>query len=170
MSQTNYCANCEPQDRPTYYEGGTVCRTCYLFADLQVATHHIRVHQPGMLTIFDSVLADDRTFAHRIINQDNQGGIVAGATKHHQQRGMAMLSIAGQSSPPRVGSSFKGPLKCFSRNTKHVVLQQRLHVIFSSVWHKSKHWFDIPAMVCLYVLHTYYGRNIYIIILQPYWS
>ena len=99
MSQTNYCANCEAQDRPTHYEGGTVCRTCYICADLQFATHHIRAHQPGMFTILDSDLVDARTFAHRIINQGNQGGIVAGSTKLHQQRGTAMLFIEGGSRP-----------------------------------------------------------------------
>ena len=80
------------------------------FADLQVASHRIRAHQPGILIILDSVLADARTLAHRIINHGNQGGIVAGATKLHQQPGTAMLFIEGGSRlmgscPPAEGST-----------------------------------------------------------------
>ena len=95
MPLTNVCANCEAQDRPTHYEGGAVCRTWCLFTDLHVATHYIRARQPGMLTILDGALADARTLAHRIMDQGNQGGIVAGATNLHQQPGKAMLPIEG---------------------------------------------------------------------------
>ena len=84
MSQTNYCANCEARDRPTHYEGGTVCRTCCLFTDLHVATHYIRIRQPSMLTILDGALSDARTLAHRIMDYDNQKSTAAGISNEHQ--------------------------------------------------------------------------------------
>ena len=59
----------------------------FFSADLQVATHHIRYHQPDMLTVLDTALADARTVVHRIVNQDCQGDIVAVATKVTNQRG-----------------------------------------------------------------------------------
>ena len=70
-----------------------------IFADLQVATHHIRAHQPEMLTVLDTALADARTLAHRIINQDNQGDIVAGATKFNHQRGGPFLCLEQYNRP-----------------------------------------------------------------------
>ena len=97
MSLTNYCANCEARDRPTHYEGGTVCRTCCLFTDLHVATHYIRARQPGMLTILDGALAEARTLAHRIMDHDDQRGNVAGAPNLYQPPERAMLPIEGGS-------------------------------------------------------------------------
>ena len=84
MSRINYCANCEAQDRPTHYEGGTVCRTCCLFTDLHVATHYIRTRQPSMLTVLDGALSDARTLAHRIMDYDNQKSTAAGIPNEHQ--------------------------------------------------------------------------------------
>ena len=87
MSEAKACANCEAQGRETHCERGTACLTCYFFADLQVATHNICAHQPEMLTVLDTALADARTLAHRIINQDKQGDTAAGATKLNHQWG-----------------------------------------------------------------------------------
>ena len=84
MSRTNYCADCEAQDRPTHYEGGTVCRTCCLVTDMHVATHYIRTRQPSMLTILDGALSDARTLAHRIMDYDNQKCPRAGIFNEHK--------------------------------------------------------------------------------------
>ena len=92
MSQTNYCANCEARDRPTHYEGGTVCRTCCLFTDLHVATHYIRARQPSMLTILDGALS----LAHRIMDYENQRTNAAGTPNAHKlPRSWVLLGIDG---------------------------------------------------------------------------
>ena len=81
MAGPTTCTSCEAQRWNTHYEGGTVCRTCHLFTDLQVATHIIRRSQPHMLSLRDSALADARTLAHRIVNQDCYYAIENGTTR-----------------------------------------------------------------------------------------
>ena len=65
----------------THYEGGNVCRTCHLWADLQMATHIVRRNQPHMLSVLDSALADARTLAHRIVYHDCRYFIETGTTR-----------------------------------------------------------------------------------------
>ena len=80
MAGAKACSSCEAQRWTTHYEGGTVCRTCHVFADLQVAIHIIRRSQPHMFSVLDSALADSRTLAHRIVNQDCHYAIETGTT------------------------------------------------------------------------------------------
>ena len=67
----------------TPYEGGDVCRTCFLRAELQVAMHVIRCRQPHMLAVLDSALTAARTIAHRVVCQDRHLAIERGAARSH---------------------------------------------------------------------------------------
>ena len=81
MAGTKACTSCEAQRWKTHYEGYTVCRKCDFFADLQVATYIIRRSQPHMLSVLDFALADARTLAHKIVNQDCHYAIETGTTR-----------------------------------------------------------------------------------------
>ena len=81
MAGTTACTSCEAQRWNSHYEGVTVCRTCHFFSDLQVATHIIRRSQPHMFSVLDLALADARTLAHRIVNQDCYYTIESGTTR-----------------------------------------------------------------------------------------
>ena len=81
MAGTKACNSCEAQRWVTHYAGGNGCRTCYVWADLQVATHISHRSQPHMFSVLDCALADARTLAHRIVYQDCHYSSDTGTTR-----------------------------------------------------------------------------------------
>ena len=76
-----------------------------------------------MLTVLDIALADARILAYRIINQDNQGDIVAGATKLNLQRGGLFLCLEQHNRP--IGNCF--PIQDHARAIADQIAPQQVY-------------------------------------------